>query len=114
MTSETFKEITAHANDLHEAICKGYNCDCLKPHTANLGTRPVLPKYMDLSRPFDVLFTVDEEGLSDEKGISDLELNIPTSPSDKTSTTEIDPYGFEFSLRYFPFLLLSANKPKAH
>lgn len=96
--SETFKEIAAHANDLHEAICKGYNCECSKPHTANLGTRQVLPKYLDLTRPFDVLFTVDEEEDSLGKRISELQLNCPTSPSERTVTTEV--YGSEFSTSY--------------
>jgi hypothetical protein len=65
---------------------------------------------MDLSRPFDVLFTVDEEGHSDERGISDLELNIPMSPSDKTITTEVDPYGSEFSTRLFPLSIVKILK----
>ena len=94
---ETFTQISEHANDLHEAICKGYSCECPKPHKANLGTRQVLPKYMDLKRPFDILFTLEEEEYDTQKRISDLDLTCSTSPSDRTMTTEV--YGSEFSTR---------------
>lgn len=50
------KRIAAQANELHDAICEGYNCDCRHPHEANLGALSV--NDFELKEPFELVFPV--------------------------------------------------------
>jgi hypothetical protein len=84
------RSITTQANDLHDAICEGYNCQCRNPHEANL--RP--PDDFDLSQPFDLLFPVDEVVA---KGITGQDFPSPKSKSSGEKSDE--EYDFS-SIRY--------------
>ena len=75
------RSITTQANDLHDAICEGYNCQCRNPHEANL--RP--PDDCDLSQPFDLLFPVDE---AVAKGITGQDFPSPKSKSSGEKSDE--------------------------
>jgi hypothetical protein len=94
LPAHVLRRITAQANELHDAICEGYNCQCRNPHEANLGTHPL--DDLDLIQPFDLLFPVDETIVN---GFTGQDLPSPKSTGEKSD----EEYDFS-SLRYLHYL----------
>lgn len=61
---EFLRRISNHANDLHDAICNGYRCECPLTHQASLGLQSRLRQApaiaLNDTEPFELLFPLDE------------------------------------------------------
>src|SRR5580700_10130105 len=79
---DILRQMSMHANDIHDALYDSYRCECLDPHEANLGARHISPDNLDLSQPLELLFPVGEETA---KEIAEMVPPSPTSPGEKCS-----------------------------
>jgi hypothetical protein len=89
---DVLRRMSMHANDIHDALCDSYRCECLDPHKANLGARYISPDNLDLSQPLELLFTVSEEAA---KEIAEIGPPSPASPGERCSEAlEFDTLSF--------------------
>jgi hypothetical protein len=79
------RKITTHANELHDAICEGFNCPCRNPHEARL--RMYSPDDIDLAQPFELVFPVDE---NTAKQITQQDQGLQSPTDESIESFEFD------------------------
>jgi len=97
LSPDILRQNSAHANELYDALCDSYHCQCASPHEANLGLRSGSPKLSDHSEPFELILPAKD--ISEELSELDIKCSSPTEISITGASTESswDP------TRYFPF-----------
>jgi hypothetical protein len=98
LSPDVLKQNSAHANELYDAICDSYHCQCASPHEANLGLRPDSPKLKDANEPFELIFPAKD--ISDEASESDIKCASPSEISVMGASTEPP---WDSDTRYFGF-----------
>ena len=92
LSPDVLKQNSAHANELYDAICDSYHCQCSSPHEANLGLRPDSSKLKDASEPYELIFPAKDisEYMTDIeiKCASPSEISVIGGPTELGGSTE--------------------------